>query len=156
MKKLLILFLLLPAIVFSQAEESKFKKTLKKVFKYSTFYGAVTGGNSISDVDIYSVTNGLETNTVKTPFDYSIALGIRKIARFGYENRANVFFDGTEKTYGDAATIGRINGFEYLFEADWTRQQGTSFLNQDYFLRYVADRWIAKAEYLEDGFADIS
>ncbi len=155
MKQLLILFLLLPSVIFSQNDNSKFKKTVKKVFKYSTFYGAITGGNSVSDVDVYSVTDGLQTSTVKTPFDYSIALGIRKIARFGYENRTNVFFDGTEKTYGDAATIGRINGFEFLFEADWTRQQGTSFFNQDHFLRYVAKNWIAKVEYVQDGFADI-
>jgi len=155
MKKILILFLLLPIISFSQSNDSKFSKVAKKLVKYSTFYGAISGGNSISDVDIYSVTNGLETSTVKTPFDFSIALGVRKIARFGYENRTNVFFDGTEKTYGDAATIGKINGFEFLFEADWTRQQGTSFFNQDYFLRYVAKNWIAKAEYLADGFADI-
>jgi len=155
MKKLLLIFLLVPTVLFSQEEPSKFKTGLKKLFKYSTFYGAVTGGNSVSDVDVFSVTDGLETFTQKTPFDYSIALGVRKIARFGYENRTNVFFDGTEKTYGDAATVGKINGFEFLFEADWTRQQGTSFFNQDHFLRYVAKRWIAKVEYVQDGFADI-
>ena len=54
MKKLLILFLLLPTLLFSQTD-SKFKKTVKKVFKYSTFYGAVTGGNSVSDVDVFSL-----------------------------------------------------------------------------------------------------
>ena len=155
MKKLLILLLLAPTLLFSQKEPSKFSKGVKKLFKYSTFYGAVTGGNSISDVDVYSVSNGLTKETIATPFDYSVAVGVRKIARFGYENRTNVFFDGTEKTYGDAATIGKINGFEFLFEADWTRQQGTSFFNQDHFLRYVAKRWIAKVEYVQDGFADI-
>ena len=46
-------------------------------------------------------------------------------------------------------------GFEFLFEADWRRQQGRNFLDQDYFLRYVAKNWIAKAEYLQDGFADV-
>tara|TARA_A100001201_G_scaffold52806_1_gene51965 strand:+ start:762 stop:1883 length:1122 start_codon:yes stop_codon:yes gene_type:complete len=139
----------------AHAQESKFKTSLKKTFKYSTFYGAINGGNSISDVDVFSVTNGLQTNTIKTPFDYSITFGVRKIARFGYENRANVFYDGTEKSYSDAATIGKISGFEFLFEADYTRQQGTNFLNQNHFLRYVADRWIAKAEFVQDGFADI-
>jgi hypothetical protein len=155
MKQLLIIFLILPTVLLSQKEPSKFSKNFKKLVKYSTFYGAVTGGNSVSDVDVFSVTDGLETFIEKTPFDYSIALGIRKIARFGYENRTNVFFDGTEKTYGDAATIGKINGFEFLFEADWTRQQGKVFFNQDYFLRYVANRWIAKVEYVQDGLADI-
>ena len=42
-----------------------------------------------------------------------------------------------------------------MFEADWRRQQGRNFLDQDYFLRYVAKNWIAKVEYLQDGFADV-
>ena len=101
------------------------------------------------------MTNGLETSTIETPLDYSITLGVRKIARFGYENRADVFYDGTEKSYSDAATIGKISGFEFLFEADWRRQQGQNYLDQNHFLRYIADDWIAKVEYLQDGFADI-
>jgi hypothetical protein len=137
------------------AQDNKFKDGLKKTFKFATFYGAVNGGNSISDLDVYSVSNGLETQTIKTPFDYSVTLGVRKIARLGYENRANVFYDGTEKSFSDAATIGKVKGFEFLFEVDYTRQQGTEFLNQNHFLRYVADRWIAKVEYVQDGFADI-
>ena len=130
-------------------------QTLKKIFKFATFYSAFSGGNSVADESLYSVTNGLETDIVETPFDYSFTAGVRKIARFGYENRANVFYDGTEKSYSDAATIGKVKGFEFLFEADWRRQQGRNFLDQDYFLRYVAKNWIAKAEYLQDGFADV-
>jgi hypothetical protein len=143
MKKLLtLLLILIPLLSFGQSKDkSEFAKVLKKTFKYSTFYGAINGGNSISDVDVFSVTNGLETGTVETPYDYSIALGVRKIARFGYENRADVFYDGTEKSYSDASNIGKISGFE--------------FLNQHHFLRYVADTWISKVEYLQDGFADI-
>ena len=156
-QKLAYLFVILFWLTISSAfgQENKFKTGLKKTFKFATFYGAVTGGNSISDVDVFSVTNGLETNTIRTPFDYSIAVGVRKIARLGYENRANVFYNGTEKSYSDNATIGKIKGFEFLFEADWTRQQGKSLFNQHHFLRYVADRWIVKTEYLQDGFADI-
>ena len=155
MKNLLIILLALSTLSVNAQEEGKFKRGIKKAFKFATFYGAVTGGNSISDVDVYSVTNGLETNTIKTPFDFSIALGVRKIARLGYENRANVFYDGTERSYSDAATIGKIKGFEFLFEADWTRQQGISLFNQHHFLRYVANHWIGKVEFLKDGFADI-
>ena len=130
-------------------------QTLKKTFKFATFYTAFSGGNSVADNNIYSVTNGLQTNVEETPFDYSFTAGVRKIARFGYENRAQVFYDGTEKSYSDAANIGRVKGFEFLFEADWRRQQGKNFLDQDYFLRYVAKNWIAKTEYLQDGFADV-
>ena len=116
MKKLLILLLLLPVFCFSQID-------LKQTFKFATFYGAVNGGTSVSDVDVYSVTNGLTTTTVETPFDYSISLGLRKIARFGYENKANKFYDGTENSFSDAATIGKVKGFEYLFETDIKRQE---------------------------------
>ena len=115
---------MIPGFIFAQEiKQNKFKKSLKKAFKFATFYGAVNGGNSISDVDVYSVTNGLQTNVVKTPFDYSLTLGVRKIARLGYENRANTFYNGTERSFSDNATIGKIKGFEFLFEADYTRQQ---------------------------------
>ena len=130
-------------------------QALKKTFKFATFYTAFSGGNSIADNNIYSVTNGLQTDIVAIPFDYSFTAGIRKIARFGYENRANTFYNGTERSYSDAATIGKIKGFEFLFEADWRRQQGRNFLDQNHFLRYVAKDWIAKVEYVQDGFADV-
>ena len=148
MKKLLILFLLLSNLAHCQ-------DFLKKTFKFSTFYVAANGGTSISDVDIFSVTNGLQTQTIKTPFDYNFTFGVRKIARFGYENRANTFYDGTESSFSDAATIGKVKGFEFLFEADIKRQEGVDYLDQNHFLRYVAPKWIFKTEYVQDGFADI-
>ena len=152
MKKILFLILALTTLNVSAQD---WKPKVKKVFKFATFYGAVNGGNSISDVDVYSITNGLEVQTIKTPYDYALTFGVRKIARFGYENRANVFYDGTEKSYSDAATIGKISGFEFLFEGELARQQGKEFINQQHFLRYVADKWIIKTEYVQDGFADI-
>ena len=157
MKKILALLMIIPFLAIGQDKEkdSKFKTEIKKVFKFSTFYAAANGGNSVSDVDVFSITNGLETNTIETPFDYSLTFGVRKIARLGYENRANTFYNGTENSFSDAATIGKIKGFEFLFEADWRRQQGSTFLDQQHFLRYVANKWIVKVEYLQDGFADI-
>ena len=151
MKHILIAILGLSSLL-ANAQSDLYKKTLRR----ATFYAAVNGGNSVSDQDVYSVASGpLVTDVIETPFDYSLTLGVRKIARFGYENRANIFYDGTEKTYGDAATVGKYDGFEFLAEADWRRQQGKNFLDQDYFVRYVADSWIVKAEWLQDGFADV-
>ena len=155
MKKILVIFLMIPFLSFGQADKKDYKKEIKKIFKFATFYGAVNGGNSVSDVDVFSITGGLETQTIETPFDYSISFGVRKIARLGYENRANTFYNGTENSFSDAATIGKVKGFEFLFEGDLARQQGTNFINQNHFLRYVANDWIAKVEYLQDGFADI-
>lgn len=156
MKKLLILLLVIPFLGFSQESESKLKKELKKTFKFSTFYAAINGGTSLSDKNSFSVNTGtLISDVIETPFDYSVALGIRKIARFDYENRANVFYNGTEESFSDNATIGKIKGFEFLFEGDYRRIQGETYLDQHHFIRYVAEDWVAKVEYLVGGFIDI-
>ena len=127
-----------------------------RILKYSTFYTAVNGGTSLSDNQVWSITSGqLQEDIIETPFDYTFSIGIRKIKRFGYENRANTFYNGTENSYSDAATLGRVEGFEYLFEADFVRRLGVNYTNQHHFVRYVADSWVAKVEYLQDGFADI-
>ena len=161
MKKLFYILLLVPSILFAQEKKEwkpfqDFDKKFKKAIKFATFYGAVNGSNSIADVDVYSVNTGqLINGTVETPFDYSIVAGVRKIARFGYENRQAVFYNGEEHSYGDAATIGKVNGFEFLFEVDWKRRFGNTFMDQQHFLRYVANKWIVKTEYVQQGFADI-
>ena len=142
------------------------EKTLKKHLKFSTVYGAVNGGTSVSDVKTYTITSGqLKEGVLSTPFDYSITLGIRKIARFGYENKAQTFYDGTESNYTDAATVGKVRGFEYLFEVDYARQQAVDYIDQHHFIRYSSDddcegpfcidHFAAKLEYLKDGFADV-
>lgn len=127
---------------------------LKEITKFSTIYGAVNGGNSLSDVDVYSVTNGLQTQTIETPYDYSVILGVRKIARMGYEPK-EAFKNGQENSFSDASTVGKVKGFEYLFELSYVRQEGENYANQHHFLRYIDDSYILKVEYLEDGFADI-
>ena len=127
---------------------------LKEITKFSIIYGAVNGGNSLSDVDVYSVTNGLQTQTIETPYDYSVILGVRKIARMGYEPK-EAFKNGQENSFSDASTVGKVKGFEYLFELSYVRQEGENYANQHHFLRYIDDTYILKGEYLEDGFADI-
>ena len=147
-------------------EDFNLEKTLKRHIKFSTIYGAVNGGTSVSDVKTYAVSTGqLEEGVIETPFDYSVTLGIRKIARFGYENKAQTFYDGTESNYTDAATVGKVQGFEYLFEVDYARQQGVDYIDQHHFIRYSSDdncegpycidHFAAKLEYLKDGFADV-
>ena len=130
---------------------------LKKAFKFATFYGAVNGGNSLVDNNIYSLNpdGTINYDIISTPFDYSFTVGLRKIARLGYENKANTFYNGTENSFSDAATIGKVKGLEFLFEANYKRQQGVNYIDQNHFLRYVANDWIAKASYVQDGFADI-
>jgi len=165
MKKILLLFLTLITLNVSaqsikrdltpdEGENNLLNVDLKKVFKFATFYGALNGGTSLSNQDIYSVTNGLETNIIETPYDYSVTLGIRKIARMGYEPK-EAFKNGQENSFSDASTIGKVSGFEFLFELDYKRQEGIEYTDQHHFLRYIDDKYIYKGEYLEDGFADI-
>jgi len=161
-KRLIILLLLVSNLVTAQTLG---KEDVKKLFKFSTFYAAVNGGTSLSDVDVFSVNNGLSTQTISTPYDYNFAIGLRKIARFGYENKAQTFYDGTETNYSDAAIVGKSRGVEYLFEVDYKRQEGKNYMDQHHFIRYSSDDgcpdemcinfFALKVEYLEDGFADI-
>ena len=138
---------------------------VEKLLKFSTFYAAVNGGTSLSDVDVFSIDNGLSTKTISTPYDYNFTIGLRKIARFGYENKAQTFYDGTESNYSDAATVGKVKGVEYLFEIDYKRQEGVDYVDQHHFIRFSSDDgcpdelcinfFSLKLEYLEDGFADV-
>ena len=146
LSRLIITLLLLISVCQAQV--------LKKTFKFSTFYIAANGNTSLADRDIYSVQDGaLVYDTVFTPFDYSLVMGIRKIKRFGYEDITK-FKDGTESAYGDAASVG-LSPFEYLFQANYKRQEGIEYLDQHHFVRYVKPRWLVKVEYIKDGFADI-
>ena len=133
---------------------SKSEAQIKKAFKFSTFYVAANGGTSLSDEDVYSVEGStLIYDTIFTPYDYSLTMGIRKIKRFGYEG-STPFKDGTETSFSDAANVG-LSPFEFLFEVDYKRQEGIEYFDQQHFVRYVDDRWLAKVEYIVDGFADI-
>ena len=99
MKKLVLIIL---AVINLQVNAQDKKIDIKDIFKFGTVYGAVNGGTSLSDEDVYSVTNGLQTSINKTPYDYSILFGIRKIKKFGYEDKER-FKNGTENSFSDAA-----------------------------------------------------
>ena len=60
-KRLIILLLLISNIVAAQTFG---KEELKGLLKFSTFYAAVNGGTSLSDVDVFSVDNALSTKTI--------------------------------------------------------------------------------------------
>ena len=156
MKKLLTLIIVIILTACAAPKKCCGQFDIKKAFKFSTFYASVNGGTSISDVDVFSVNTGqLQQNIVETPYDYNLSLGVRKIARFGYENRAQTFYDGTETSWSDGANVGKVSGLEFLFEVNYKRQQGLDYLDQHHFIRFVEDKYILKGEYLEDGFADI-
>ena len=146
LSRLIIILFLLTSVCQAQS--------LKKAFKFSTFYIAANGGTSLSDEEVYSVDGStLIYDTILTPYDYSLTMGIRRIKRFQYEG-STPFKDGTETSFSDAANVGR-SPFEYLFEVDYKRQEGVEYFDQHHFLRYVNPKWFTKVEYIKDGFADI-
>ena len=149
-----LLVILLVILTSCVAPKECCSQVLKRTFKFSTFYIAANGGTSLSDKDVYSVNGSmLDYDTLITPYDYSLTMGIRKIQRFQYEG-STPFKDGTETSFSDAANVGR-SPFEYLFEVDYKRQEGVEYFDQHHFLRYVKPKWFTKVEYIKDGFADI-
>lgn len=152
MKKFFILLLLLSLTVTADAQ------FLKKFFQWSTIYtaGSISQPLQESSKEWYVAQNGeLKDVTEIYPFDYRFSIGIRKLARFDYEKRQNIFYDGTETNVGWKSNVGAVEGFEYVFSKDWVRQWGDEYTNQSYFLRYLGKYWIGKIQYLEVGVADL-
>ena len=161
-KLLLILLVILVSCATPKKCCSQENINLKEFFKFGTFYGAINGGTSISDVDVFSIETGqLTQSVIETPYDYSVIFGVRKMKQFGYQPK-EAFKRGLESSFSDAATIGRWkDNLEFLFEVDYKRQEGVDYINQHHFVRYVStgdawwNNWIGKIEYLEDNFSDI-
>ena len=137
--------MILCALIVSINANSQEKKDniFKKVFKYSTIYGAYSQTNSIQAPQTFVVTqdNELIETTRKHPSDMMATYGIRKLAFFQYEDR-NKFYDGTEKNQSVKSNIGG-------------RQASREFENQEVFVRYLAKYWLAKGEYQKNELIDI-
>tara|TARA_R100001510_G_C7641758_1_gene199352 strand:- start:345 stop:1454 length:1110 start_codon:yes stop_codon:yes gene_type:complete len=148
----LITFFLISTTAVSQ-------NAVQKFFKYSTVYTSAFANSPMQPTTEYYVTQGgdLRDITVENPFDYTATIGIRKVARFKYENRQNRFYDGqTEATTSLSATVGAVKGWEYLAQYDMGRQQGRDYINQRYFLRYLGERWMVKGEYYQQGLVGLN
>lgn len=143
-------------VSIGNAQEKKQNKFLKSIFKYSTFYGSYGETNSIQGKPTFIVTqnNDLIETTRKTPADNYFTIGWRKLANFQYEDR-DKFYDGDENNVGTRSNIGNAKGLEYLFQHSKGRQQGDSFVNHNYFLRYLSKWWLAKAEWNKNELVDL-
>ena len=132
-------------------------QVLKKVFKYSTLYAAYTQTNSIQPPKTFYVTQNsdLIETTRRNPADEIKTIGFRKLAFFGYEDKER-FYDGSEQNNSINSNIGNVKGLEYLFEYQEGVQQGRKFENKQYFVRYLTDWWIAKAELNENQLIDLN
>ncbi len=170
MKKLLI-GILLSTSLFGQ-------DLIFNFFKYSTAYAGFNLSSPKWEDDRYRLQvidpeTGLENylngevTVVKDDRelepDFDLSFGLRKIGRFQYEPKRGVknagvggdWYKGDETSFNEAATIGRVRGWEYLLKYSTNRRWDEKFVSQEYFLRYLGDWFIAKIKYTDFEIEDI-
>jgi hypothetical protein len=166
----ILIILLLSLFTFNlQAQEPQalgkqklFKKIYEDVLKYGTFYiaGNINNPYQKQTIDYVVRTNSsgslydvpiVEDATNYLPFDYRYGFGLRRIARFDYENKEKAYYDGTEKNVALSAPTAAFSGFEYMFHWEKERERGVVFTNHRYFLRHTGKYHIAKIESREEG-----
>tara|TARA_A100001515_G_scaffold144480_1_gene148636 strand:- start:7118 stop:8305 length:1188 start_codon:yes stop_codon:yes gene_type:complete len=157
MKK--IILVLFPLIISFNTNAQFFKNVYKDFLKYGTFYAAGNIANAkleTSDYfirtnpeDLYAIPNVIDETTYH-PFDYRYGIGIRKLARFGYESKPN-FYNGTENNVGLSAPTAAVKGLEYLLHWEKERVNGDKFTNKRLFVRHTGKYHIAKFETRESG-----
>ena len=164
MKKLLIGLLISVNLLSAENE-------LWKFFKYSTAYASFSLNAPRHQDDRFAIIGGLSTGQLQVGRterelkpDFQTSFGLRKIGRFNYEPKRGVknagvggtWYDGSEQSANENATLGPVKGWEYLIKFSQGRQWGDDYLNQEYWLRYISDSWVAKVGWTELGLEDIA
>ena len=156
MKKLILLV----AVLFSFNVQSQFLKGLYDDFlKYGTVYAAGNVGNAKLEQAKYFVRTNPDNlydipavvdQTIYHPYNYRFGVGLRKLARFGYESKPN-FYNGTENNVGLSAPTAAVKGLEYLLHWEKQRVDGNEFDNKRLFVRHTGKYHIGKFESRESG-----
>jgi len=157
MKKLI---LFLSILLFSINANGQFFKSLYDDFvKYGTVYAAGNIGNAKLEQTKYFVRTNPDNlydiprvvdQTTYHPNNYRAGVGLRKLARFGYESKPN-FYNGTENNVGLSAPTAAIKGLEYLLHWEKQRIDGNEFDNRRLFVRHTGKYHIGKFESRESG-----
>ena len=120
--------------------------------KFSTVYGSASLSSPYQPKETIKFTGSeIEEETEDVGYDYNLSFGIRKIARFGYEQKLKNFYDGSERVGNENVTVGAVPGWEYLFKYSKVRQFGNEFNETEYWLRYVGSWFALKGQYSEFG-----
>jgi len=156
MKKLILLIV----VLLSFNAQSQFLKGLYDDFlKYGTVYAAGNIGNAKLEQTKYFVRTNPDNlydiprvvdQTTYHPNNYRIGVGLRKLARFGYESKPN-FYNGTENNVGLSAPTAAVKGLEYLLHWEKQRIDGNEFDNRRLFVRHTGKYHIGKFESRESG-----
>ena len=151
MLKKIVIGLLLTSSLFAETE-------LWKFFKYSTAYARYSLNAPRYQDDRFAIIGGLSTGDLmvertdrELEADFQKSFGLRKIGRFKYEpkravNKAGVggtWYDGSEQSANENATLGPVKGWEYLIKFSQGRQWGNekSALLRCYSWRHDSSRW---------------
>jgi len=166
MRKLLIGSALTACFLFGQGLEGSFSS----FFKYSTVYSGFNLASPMYQGDRYKLvpvdemTVIVEKDKRELKPDYDFSFGIRKIARFHYEPKRGVknagiggdWYKGNgQENPNEAATVGRVKGFEYLIKYSENRRSDEQFKSQEYFLRYLSDWSLIKLKYQDQELEDL-
>ena len=148
-------FTIIVALLFSISNNAQI---LNDLFKYSTIFGAYSETSPLYTPESYFVTQGGDVinTTPELANDFSFTLGIRKIARFDYENKENRFYDGSERNIALQSNFGNVKGLEYLFQFTRGKQRGREFESERYFLRYSRKWWSTKLEIQNNGIINLN
>jgi len=126
--------------------------------KFSTIYGAYSLTSPLTKEQTFQVTGGqLQTLQEELDDHSKLTFGIRKLARFEYENKQGKFYTGSEAPINESVMIGNgmAKGWEYVLEYSDHSQFGESFTEQEYMLRYLAPNFIVKGSYDYRGLEDL-
>mgnify|MGYP003663905929 CR=1 FL=1 len=149
MKKLILFTFLISFNAFAQ---------FGNFFKYSTIYFAGNVNSPLAEQPDFSIdrlTGEFVDLTEVNSYNYNLTIGLRKMARFDYENRANVFYDGTESNASSKAPVGMVKGFEYLVNHSMIRNRGEEFKTSQFWLRYLGNSFTSRLEYSDNQDIDL-
>ena len=126
-------------------------------FKFSTIYGAYSLSSPITKQQQFQVSGGQLQELQEELDNHSImTFGIRKLARFGYENKPGKFYTGAEAPINESVAIGNIvTGWEYVVEYSDHTEFEEDFINQEFMLRYLGNNFLIKANYDYRGYEDL-
>ena len=174
LKKLFLGILLSTSFLFGQIEG-----VFSNFFKHSTEYAGFNITSPKWEDDRYKLSmidpeTGMENwlsgelsvhkeeRNLEPDFDFSF--GLRKIARFNYEPKRGVKNAGVggdwykgkgQVNANEAATVGRVKGFEYLIKYSENRRWDMEMKSQEYFIRYLGDWFIMKYKYQDMEMEDL-
>ena len=125
-------------------------------FKFSTIYGAYSFSSPVTKEQQFQVSGGQLQEILDERDNHSVmTFGIRKLARFGYENKPEVWYTGEEAPINESVAIGNITGWEYVIEYSDHNEFEEEFVDQEYMLRYLGNNFLIKANYDYRGLEDL-